>query len=50
VTPPTILTGIGHVLGIVPLADGLLFIHDLERVLSLDEERSLARALGETEG
>ncbi len=33
----------------VTLADGLLFIHDLERFLSLDEERRLAEALDEAE-
>ncbi|MCI0407903.1 MAG: chemotaxis protein CheW [Acidobacteria bacterium] len=46
VTPPhAILPGIGHVAGIVPLTDGLLFIHDLEACLSLDEEQRLTTAL-----
>lgn len=50
ITPPAaILPGIGHVEGIVALADGLLFIHDLERFLSLDEERRLDEALDEAE-
>ncbi len=40
-----ILPGIGHVAGIVALADGLLFIHDLEACLSLDEERQLTESL-----
>jgi len=51
VTPPhTVLPGIGHVAGIVTLADGLLFIHDLDSVLSLHEEQSLSGALEEMEG
>lgn len=45
ITPAAVLPGIGQVEGIVALADGLLFIHDLERFLSLDEERRLAEAL-----
>lgn len=40
-----VLPGIGHVAGIVPLADGLLFIQDLEAFLSLDEEQQLGEAL-----
>ncbi len=31
--------------GIVALADGLLFIHDLEALLSMDEEQRLTEAL-----
>lgn len=51
VTPPdAVLPGIGHVSGIVALADGLLFIHDLDTFLSLDEERRLTDALKELEG
>jgi len=48
VTPPeVILPGIGHVAGIVALAEGLLFIHDLATFLSLDEEHRLTEALEE---
>jgi len=48
VTPPdAILPGISLVEGIVALADGLLFIHDLETFLSLDEENRLDEALEE---
>lgn len=43
--PDAVLPGIGHVAGIVALADGLLFIHDLDTFLSLDEERELTAAL-----
>lgn len=45
IAPDAILPGIGHVAGIVALADGLLLIHDLEAFLSLDEERDLTAAL-----
>jgi len=44
-----VLPRIGHVAGIVALADGLLFIHDLETFLSLEEEHRLSEAL-ETRG
>jgi purine-binding chemotaxis protein CheW len=43
--PDAILPGVGHVAGIVALPDGVLFIHDLEGFLSLDEEQRLAEAL-----
>jgi purine-binding chemotaxis protein CheW len=43
--PDAVLPGIGHVAGIVALADGLLFIHDLDTFLSLEEERDLTAAL-----
>ena len=45
-----VLPGIGHVAGIVALEDGLLFIHDLDTFLSLDEEGQLTEALEEMEG
>ena len=46
VTPPqAVLPGMEHVAGIVALADGLLFIHDLEACLSLEEDRQLTEAL-----
>jgi len=44
-SPDAVLPGIGHVAGIVALPDGLLFIHDLDTFLSLDEERQLSDAL-----
>lgn len=48
VTPPdAVLPGIGHVAGIVALPDGLLFIHDLDVFLFLDEEHQLTEALEE---
>lgn len=46
-SPEAVLPGMGHVAGIVALPDGLLFIHDLDTFLSLEEERRLAAALQE---
>lgn len=43
--PKTILPGIGRVEGIVTLPDGLMFIHNLDTFLSLDEEQRLTAAL-----
>jgi purine-binding chemotaxis protein CheW len=43
--PETVLSGIGRVEGIVTLPDGLLFIHNLDTFLSLDEEQRLMEAL-----
>lgn len=45
-----VLPGIGYVAGVAALSDGVLFIHDIEAFLSLDEERRLCRALGENDG
>lgn len=45
-----VLPGIGDVAGVVPLPDGLLFIHDLDAFLSLDEEHELGRALDGSAG
>jgi purine-binding chemotaxis protein CheW len=44
VTEPAI-AGAGHIRGIVPLPDGLLFLQDLDAVLSLDEEQQLFEAI-----
>lgn len=49
IPPEAVLPGIGHVAGIVALADGLLFIHDLDAFLSLDEEQQLTEALEDRE-
>lgn len=40
-----IVPGSEHVEGVVRLDDDLILIHDLDRFLSLDEERALDRAL-----
>ena len=50
IPPEAILPGIGRVAGVAPLADGLLFIHDLDSFLSLDEEQGLTAALEEPRG
>lgn len=41
-----LLPGLRHVSGVVALQDGLLFIHDLEAFLSLEEALQLDTALG----
>jgi purine-binding chemotaxis protein CheW len=46
VAPPTIVPGLEYLAGVVKLADGMLFIHDLDRFLSLEEEQALATAIG----
>jgi purine-binding chemotaxis protein CheW len=43
--PPTLCPGIGLLVGIAALPDGLLFIHDLDAFLSLDEEQRLTESL-----
>jgi purine-binding chemotaxis protein CheW len=40
-----ILPGVEYLEGVVKLADGLIFIHDLDKFLSLEEESSLDHAL-----
>ena len=50
IAPSTLLPGAGYVTGIVALPDGLLFIHDLEALLSVDEERRLTEAIDDSEG
>lgn len=40
-----ILPNIKYVEGVIKLADGLIFIHDLDKFLSLEEEDFLAHAL-----
>jgi purine-binding chemotaxis protein CheW len=45
-----ILPGLKYVTGVAKLDDGLIFIHDLDRFLSLDEEETLDRALATAGG
>ena len=40
-----IVPGIEHVAGVVKLEDGMVLIHDIDKFLSLDEEKELAAAL-----
>ncbi len=48
--PEAGLLGTGLVAGVLALPDGVLFIHDLDTVLSLNEEQGLTQALdGDTE-
>ena len=42
-----IVPGLEYLQGVMRLKDGLIFIHDLDRFLSLDEEKSLAEAVRE---
>lgn len=49
VSPPaTVCPGIGLVVGIAALPDGVLFIHDVDTFLSLEEETQLGHALEAT--
>jgi purine-binding chemotaxis protein CheW len=48
--PDTAVPAARSLAGIVALSDGLLFIHDLDALLSLDEEQQLTRALETTTG
>jgi purine-binding chemotaxis protein CheW len=45
ITTANILPRLEYVDGVVKLTDGLIFIHDLEKFLSLEEESSLDQAL-----
>ncbi len=45
VSAENIAPGMGCISGVVKFADGMVLIHDLERLLSLDEEQSLGKAL-----
>jgi len=49
VGPEQVAGGVEYVAGIAKLADGVTLIHDLETFLSLDEKKSLDRALAERE-
>ena len=44
--PEAILPGLEHVAGVTRLDDGLIFIHDLDGFLSLEEEQALDAASG----
>ncbi len=44
----TILPGIEYVEGAAKLEDGIVFIHDLDRFLSLEEEKTLSDAMNKT--
>jgi purine-binding chemotaxis protein CheW len=46
----TILPGLEFIDGVVKLSDGLILIHNLDRFLSLEEARSLDRAMSLSAG
>lgn len=46
----TLLPGVGYVSGIAPTGDGLLFIHDVDTFLSLEEEAQLQEAVTAVQG
>ncbi len=45
VVAPTIVPGLEYLTGVVKLEDGMLFIHNLDQFLSLEEEEALATAI-----
>ena len=45
VAPATILPRLEYVAGVAKLGDGMVFIHDLDAFLSLEEEQTLETAL-----
>lgn len=45
VPPQDIVPGMEHLAGVVRMEDGLLLIQDLDRFLSLDEEKALDEAM-----
>ena len=46
VDPAAIVPGLEQLAGVVKFDDGMIFIHDLDLFLSLEEERDLTMALG----
>lgn len=46
IEPASILPGIEYVKGVVKFADGMIFIHDLDGFLSLEEENALESTIG----
>ena len=46
IEPASVLPGIEYVKGVVKFADGMIFIHDLDDFLSLEEESALESAIG----
>jgi purine-binding chemotaxis protein CheW len=49
VEPASVLPGMEYVKGLVKFADGMIFIHDLDAFLSLEEESALEKAIGEVD-
>ncbi len=49
IEPASVLPGTDYVKGVVKFADGMIFIHDLDSFLSLEEEILLESAIGREE-
>lgn len=49
IEPASVLPGIEYVKGVVKFADGMIFIHNLNDFLSLEEENALDSAIGREE-
>jgi purine-binding chemotaxis protein CheW len=47
--PASVLPGIEYVKGVAKFANGMIFIHDLDGFLSLEEENALESAIGRQE-
>jgi purine-binding chemotaxis protein CheW len=47
IAPEAILPQLEHVAGVIKLDDGMVFIHDLDSFLSLEEEQALETAIKE---
>jgi len=47
--PLTVVPGMEYVKGLVKFVDGMIFIHDLDAFLSLEEERALEKAFGDAD-
>jgi purine-binding chemotaxis protein CheW len=47
VEPAGVVPGMEYVKGLVKFADGMIFVHDLDAFLSLEEENLLEKAIGE---
>jgi purine-binding chemotaxis protein CheW len=45
IAPQTIVPGLEYVTGVIKLEEGLLFIHNLDQFLSLEEEEALESAI-----
>jgi len=50
VVPERIVPGMEYVEGVLKLPDGLIFIHDLEKFLSLEEEKILNGVMSKDAG
>ena len=49
ISPENITPGLKHVDGVITFEDGLILIHDLDKFLSLEEEKKLDKALNKAQ-